>query len=144
MAEKVGRPNEYTQEKAIEICRRLSIGNSLRKVCLDEDMPDVSTVFKWMRENEEFSKQYAQACLERTEAQNEDLLLMGDEAIQMAQAVDSKASGAVVQAFKLKADNFKWSMSKMKPKKYGEHLDLTSDGKALPTPIYGSKSTNPE
>lgn len=31
-------------------------------------------------------------------------------------------------------------MSKMKPKKYGDRLDLTSDGKALPAPIYSGIS----
>jgi hypothetical protein len=32
----------------------------------------------------------------------------------------------------------------MKPKKYGEKLDLTSDGKALPAPIYGGISKEKE
>ena len=36
-----------------------------------------------------------------------------------------------MQAVKLKADNLKWSMSKMKPKKYGDKVDVTSDGKAI-------------
>ncbi len=32
-------------------------------------------------------------------------------------------------------------MSKMKPKKYGDKLDMTTNGKDIPQPIYGGKST---
>lgn len=130
-----GRPSKYTKELADSVCEGISNGLSVRTVCLDEAMPSLTTVFKWLRELPEFAHQYARACEERTEAHNESLLEMGEEAIEKAQEVDPKASGAVVQAYKLKADNLKWSMSKMKPKKYGDKLDLTSAGEKLPTPI---------
>jgi DNA-binding ferritin-like protein len=48
---------------------------------------------------------------------------------------DSKATNAYIQAYRIKMDNRKWIASKLKPKKYGERLDLTSDGKALPTSV---------
>ncbi len=47
----------------------------------------------------------------------------------------------VLQRSKLRVDTRKFLMAKMKPKKYGEKLDVTSDGKVLPTPIYGNRST---
>jgi hypothetical protein len=131
MAE-VGRPSDFTKEMADKICSLLSEGKSLRTVCLADEMPDASTVFRWLREREEFRKQYASAKEESADAQNEILLDLGDEAIELAQGVDPKASGAVVQAVKLKADNLKWHMSKMKPKKYGDKIDVTSDNKPIP------------
>ena len=100
-----------------------------------EKMPEMPTVWRWLGENEEFNKQYVRATEERTEAQNEQLLEMGDEAITLSQSVNSKASTAVVQAVKLKADNLRWSMSKMKPKKYGDKVDMTSGGLPLEKPI---------
>ncbi len=127
----VGRPSIYSQELADLICHELALGKSMRNVCREEDMPAMSTIFKWLRENKEFTEQYAQATAERTEAQHEDLLELGDEAVKLAQSVDFKASNAVVSAVKLKADNLKWSMSKMKPKRYGDKVDVTSDGKAI-------------
>ena len=130
-----GRPSIYTKELGDSVCESISNGWSIRTVCTEETMPGLTTVFKWIREIPEFAQQYAQACEERTEAHSEALLEMGEEAIEKAQEVDPKASGAVVQAYKLKADNLKWSMSKMKPKKYGDRLDLTSLGEKLPTPI---------
>lgn len=108
---------------------------SMRKVLRQKGMPEMKAVWRWLRIHESFSQQYTKACIERTESHQEKLLDLGDEAIELAQNVDSKVSGAVVNAVKLKADNLKWSMSKMKPKKYGEHLDLTTDGEKLPTPI---------
>lgn len=135
MANPVGRPTKYTQVLADEICERISLGASMRSVCRDDAMPEMQTIWRWLREKKVFSERYASATAERTESQQEDLIEMGDEAIEKAQVVDSKASNAVVSAYKLKADNLKWSMSKMKPKKYGDKLDLTSDGKALPTPL---------
>lgn len=139
---KAGRPTIFTKELADTICELISSGKSLRSVCRIEEMPDASSVFKWLRENEEFSKQYARATEERTESQHEDLLSFGDEALEEAKNVtDPKLANAVVSAVKLKADNLKWSMSRMKPKKYGDKLDVTSDGKVLPTPIYGGNSS---
>lgn len=132
---KVGRPSDYTQELADRICHELALGHSMRTVCKEEDMPVMSTVFKWLREYKGFSEQYARAKEESTDAMNEDLLDLGDEAVRLAQDVDPKASGAVVQGVKLKADNLKWVMSKMKPKKYGDKVDLTTNGKDLPTPL---------
>ena len=137
----MGRPSDFTKELADKICSQLAEGISLRTVCLGEEMPDKQTVFSWMRLHKEFLDQYARAKEESSEALNEELMELGDEAIRLSQEVDPKSSGAVVQAVKLKADNHKWMMSKMKPKKYGDKVDLTTNGKDLPTPIYGSAST---
>lgn len=103
----------------------------MRKVCLADDMPDSTTIFEWLGKYEDFSLQYVKATEERTEAHNEMILDLGDQAIALAQKVDSKASNAVVNAVKLKADNLKWVMSKMKPKKYGDKLDFTSGGEVI-------------
>lgn len=138
---KVGRPTDYTQELADKICEQLSQGMSLRSICLDDDMPSGVSIFAWLRKYPEFLKQYERACDERTESQQEIILDLGDKAIEHAEEADPKASNAIVSAYKLKSDNLKWSMSKMKPKKYGDKIDMTTNGKDLPTPIYGGQST---
>jgi len=133
----IGRPTDYSQEIVSKICSEIAEGKSLRAVCEIEGMPDKSTVFVWLREHKEFQDQYARATEERTEALSEELMDLGDEAVELAQTVDAKASSAVVQAVKLKADNIKWTMSKMKPKKYGDKIDMTTNGKDIPQPILG-------
>ncbi len=131
----IGRPTIYTSDLAAKLCNEIAKGKSLRKVCLAEDMPDITTVFDWLRIHKEFIQQYARATDERTEAHQELILDLGDEAIALSQELKGPQANAAVQAVKLKADNLKWVMSKMKPKKYGDKIDMTSDGKALPTPL---------
>ena len=98
----VGRPTDYSQELADNICSQLSEGISLRTICLADDMPDKSTVFTWLRINKEFRDQYARAKEESADADNESLEIIGDEAIDAAYRADPKAANAVVSAYKLK------------------------------------------
>lgn len=130
----MARPSIYTQKLADRICEALANGKSLRSVCLEKGIPDMSTIFAWIRTNEEFSKQYARACEERTEALAEEVIDLSDDASSVIVGND-KSDNARVSAQKLRVDTRRWIMSKMKPKKYGDKLDLTSDGKVLPTPI---------
>lgn len=139
----MGRPSEFTQEVADRICSELSEGKSLRTVCLAEEMPDKATVFRWLRENKSFCDQYTQAKDESALADEEILQDLGDEAIRVSQEVDAKAANAVVSAYKLKADNLKWAMSKKKPKKYGDKVDMTTNGKDLPLPLLSYVSNVP-
>jgi hypothetical protein len=133
-----GRPSKYTKELGDLVCEGISDGHSLVTVCKGDDMPSPAAVFCWMREHPEFEESFKKAQEERTELQNEMLLEIGDDAVRMAEL--SIAPAAVVSAMKLKADNFKWVMSKMKPKKFGDKVDITTDGKAFPTPIYNGKA----
>ena len=127
----VGRPTDFTKELGDKICSLLAEGLSLRTVCLAEDMPNKSTVFRWLREKKEFCDQYDIAKQESSDAMGEEILDLSDSSLELAQAVDPKASGAVVSAAKLQVDTRKWLMSKMKPKKYGDKVDVTSDGKQI-------------
>ena len=138
---KVGRPTKYSILMAAKICSRLAEGQSLRTVCKEKGMPDKATVFVWLANHKEFNDQYAKAKEESTDAHLEMMQDLGDDAIALSQAVGEKRAGAVVQAVRLKADNLKWIMSKLKPKKYGDKLDVTTKGEKLPTPIYGSRAT---
>lgn len=137
-----GRPTLYSSELASTICKRIALGKSLRAVCREDDMPDISTIYDWLKSEPEFTKQYESATVERSEAQHEDLNFIGDEAIEYAKTNEDKNVSAVVTAYKLKADNMKWSMSKMKPKKYGDKLDVVSDGEKLQTGVIILPSKN--
>ncbi len=126
-----GRPTIYNQELADTITTRIAEGESMRSICEDAEFPAMQTIWKWLREKKDFNEQYVRAAEERVESQQELILEIGDKAIEHAEEADPKAANAVVSAYKLKADNLKWSMSKMKPKKYGDKVDVTSDGKAI-------------
>ena len=120
----IGRPSKYTQELADKICEELALGKSIRKVCSHEDMPSVASIFNWLRTQPEFLEQYARAKQEASD-------YMAEEIVDISDSENMED----VQRARLRVDTRKWLMSKMKPKKYGEKLDLTTDGEKLPTPI---------
>lgn len=144
-----GRPSDYTQDTADKICEGISLGSSLRTVAKIDGMPSVATIFKWMRENDQFLNQYARATEERTEAMSEDILDISDDGTNdYMETTDGKIvyNGDAIQRSRLRVDTRKWLMAKMKPKKYGDKIDVTSGGeKIIPVPILGgltNKYTN--
>ena len=140
---KKGRPTKYNKKLADKICSLMAEGKSLKSICEQEGMPNASNVFKWLTIYQDFRENYTQAQNDRTEAQLEQLNEIGDTAIELARTTGEKRANAVVQAVKLKADNMKWVMSKMKPKKYGDKLDMTTDGKALTVELISYAKTKP-
>lgn len=135
------RPSDFTNELGEKICAQLSEGLSLRTVCLQNGMPDKATVFRWLRIHETFRDQYARAKEEATDAMAEEILDIANESLNTVKRGKVATANARVQALRIQIDTRKWIMSKMKPKKYGDKLDLTNDGDKFPTPIYGGKST---
>lgn len=140
MAKKVGRPEIWNPKLADQVCEQIALGKSLRTLCKDPDMPGITTIFKWLRERAEFAEQYARATKERSEAFAEDILEDAENIQTVIVGGEDRSDNARVNAVKIKIDTKKWLMSKIQPKKYGDKLDLTSDGKVLPTPIYGGVS----
>ena len=125
-----GRPTLYTEKLADNICEMLASGTSMRTISLDENMPCCSTMFKWIRENEEFSQQYAIAKQECADALVEEILDIADDGTndwmeahgKDGDNVGWKINGESMQRSRLRVDTRKWIASKMKPKKYGDKL----------------------
>ena len=139
---KTGRPTIFNQELANKICHELSQGYSLRTVCLPEEMPAISSIFNWFRTHPDFLAQYARAKEESADAMAEEILDIADETISVIKGGAEKKSSALAQAQRLRVDTRKWIMSKMKPKRYADTLDLTSKGDKLPTPILNNIVNN--
>jgi hypothetical protein len=132
----LGRPEIYTQELANIICRRISEGESVRTICKDEDMPDAGTIYNWLLDEtkELFFKQYTRARDVQAEVLFEEIIELADSSLTDIVG-DDKSDSARVQARKLQIDARHWHLSKLRPRKYGDKLDLTSGGEKLPTPI---------
>jgi hypothetical protein len=118
-----GRPSDYNTYVTGIICGRITEGESLRKICRDEEMPAISTVFTWLMQHKEFAEQYARAVENRVETHVEEIYDIADDATN-DYAVDADGNRVVdhehIQRSKLRVDVRKWAASKMKPKKYGE------------------------
>lgn len=133
-----GRPSIFSQDLAIEICSRLAAGESLRRICIDEDMPNASTVHAWVIEDKEgFSKQYARARDIQAEVMFDEILDIADDGsndymtITKGEESYNVEDREVTNRSRLRVDSRKWYLSKVLPKKFGEKMDVTSGGKAI-------------
>jgi len=139
-----GRPSKYTQEIADAICAELATTSiSLRKICLRAGMPCISTVMKWLSEMPAFSEQYARARMLQADVFAEEMIEIADDDSEDYYLVgdDVKVYTSVpVQRGRLKMDARKWAAGKQNPKKYGDKLDVTTDGKSLNVTVgYGKE-----
>lgn len=130
-----GRPSDYTPELALEICRRISEGESLRQLCRDESMPSTSSVLKWAREKPEFSQQYADAREALLEHWAEEINEIADDASN-DWIKREKEEGRVeilvdtdhINRSRLRVDTRKWLLSKLAAKKYGDKTQHEHSG----------------
>ncbi len=138
-------PLPYTPEMGDKICFEImSTNKSLRTICRMEEMPCMTTMLKWLRENEEFALQYARAKQEQADYFVEEMLDIADDSKNDNETrytaegepyiVENKEW---VNRSKLRVDTRKWIASKLKPKKYGEKLDITSGGEKVKTVLTG-------
>jgi hypothetical protein len=132
-ANKGGRPTILNDRLIDEVCVRLSQGVSMRSVCRDDDMPCMATIWRWLRENDNFAKRYTAAKQESADAMIEDILAISDQD-------DEEES---TNRSRLRVDTRKWIAAKLRPEKYSEKLDLTPSGGTVKITI-GGKSTTEE
>lgn len=131
---KVGRPSDYSTDLAERICSLLAEGISLRTVCLADDMPDKSTVFKWLRIYKEFADQYAHAKEEAADAFVEEMLDIADDGsndwmeVHKGDNVGWNENGEAIGRSRLRLDTRKWIASKLKAKKYGDKVSTELTG----------------
>lgn len=103
-----GRPSDYTEELADKICERIADGESLRAICRDDEMPNKSTVFRWLATNTAFCDQYTHA----RDAQADSLF---DDCLAISDGKDDTPS-VDIQERRLRVDTRKWMAGKLKGK----------------------------
>lgn len=126
-----GRPSDYSTEITTEICIRLGLGESLREICRSEDMPDKSTVMRWLAAHQEFRDQYAGAREAQADYFAEEILEIADDGTndwmerQNGDGTTYEVENReVLNRSRLRVDTRKWLMARMAPKKYGDRLDI--------------------
>lgn len=115
----------YTPDIAEQYCGYIAQGMSLRTACLQPGMPAAGTVFNWFSLHPSFVELYARAKEQAADAFLEDIQDIADKTLRGE--YNAKAAKVAIDA-KI------WAASKLKPKKYGERLDLTSNGNELQPP----------
>ena len=128
---KTGRPSKYNEEIAAEICTRIVKGESLRSICRDEKMPNVDTIYVWIGKHPIFADQYARAREEQADTLADEIQALADEAPPMVlgkfgEIIDT----GWLQWQKQRIDARKWCAAKLKPKKYGDRVQVAGDAES--------------
>lgn len=129
-----GRPSDFTEQIADNICERLADGESLRAICAEDGMPNKSTVFRWLAIHEGFRDQYTRAREAQADALFDDVLDIADNArndwMERRGEDDAGwiANGENIQRSRLRIDARKWMAGKLRPKVYGEKLSQELSG----------------
>lgn len=113
-----GRPVEWTPERkaAIQeyILEQLAIGRSLVSICKEPGTPSYVLVSTWRNEDEEFFKKYMRA--------------RDDQADYIADEISDIADNATdANLARLQIDARKWKAGKLKPKVYGDRINIDAD-----------------
>jgi hypothetical protein len=119
-----GRPSGYSQELSEKIMERIAEGESLRTICLDDDMPCLRTVMDWLEKHLEFRSRCARA----REMQGD---LMDDLILTTA----NNCTPETAHADKVKISAYQWRAMKLAPKKYGDRQEIEHSGALTVTSI---------
>jgi hypothetical protein len=127
----MGRPSDYTDELAIEICFRIVNGESLNRICKDDHMPNVATVYRWLQKLEDFRNMYTRAKEDQADTLADEIQDISDEKPMMTIVTDDesveKLDPVGINRNRLRIDARKWIAAKLKPRKYGDRQILAGD-----------------
>ncbi len=124
----VGR-STYDKKVATKICNRLAGGQTLTRICKDNDMPCRETVYDWLKARPEFKAAY-------DEARERQADFIVDEILDIADGLDVPESGRdgktehlrwprrpiadhEIEERRLRIASRQWLAKVMRPKKYG-------------------------
>ena len=126
-----GRPPLYTRELSDTILFRICEGESLRAITKEDDMPNFSTVYKWILDDEDdFTNRYASAREIQAANYAEQALEESESALDVASgAPGTGEAGARVMAKKLHIDSLKWIAGKLDSPKWGHKTSTELTGK---------------
>jgi hypothetical protein len=132
-----GRPTDYTEELAEEICETVA-GTSKGLVPLCEEnihWPRAQTIRRWIRQNSRFCSMYAQAKLDQADLLVEECMTIADNATNDSLFVErdgetkEMCNSEWINRSRLRVDTRKWVAARLAPRIYGDkatqHHDVT-------------------
>jgi len=137
----MGRPSDYDPRICDLICQELVSGRSLRSITTDAAMPSIATVYKWMRDNESFLKQYELARGDQIDTFADEMLDIADDGSNDYYESTRKDGSEFIaldseniQRSRLRVDTRKWIAERMKPRKYGQRSEIDHTHKLVDMP----------
>lgn len=120
----VGRPTVFGIDNPCwqTICEQMSLGKSLSTAIKAEGMPSYHAVMLMVKNNPEFRTMYEKAIENRADRLAEEILELADQ--EMPDGLEGPMASAWVQQKRMQVDARKWVASKLKPKVYGDRIDV--------------------
>jgi ribosomal protein L16 Arg81 hydroxylase len=143
----------FTEELAENICEELATtSKSLRTICKQEGMPTVRTVLSWLSQGEKsdadekyrlFLHQYVRAREAQADFLAEEIIEIADDGSNDLMTITKgdrsyeAENKEVTNRSRLRVDARKWIASKLKPRKYGDKIDMNHQGQISLNQITG-------
>lgn len=102
------------------IANGASLSSALKQL---EPSPSYAWAKETLRSDKELKRYYQQAVEDRADRLAEELIELADT--PMPEGLDGRQASAWVQQLRLKVDARKWASSKLKPRTYGDRLDVS-------------------
>ena len=108
------------------MCLRLGNGESLLKICKDKHMPSRDNVYRRLLNNAEFYDKYTKAKAAQADTYFEQVIEIADDTSNdWIEGEDGpKLNSEHVNRSRLRIDARKWVAGKLRPKVYGDKLDV--------------------
>ena len=122
---RVGRPTVFGIDNPCWqiMTEQMSLGKSLSTALKAEGMPSYHAVMMMLRNNTQFRDMYEKAIENRADRLAEEILELADE--PMPKGLEGPMASAWVQQKRMQVDARKWVASKLKPKMYGDRIDVS-------------------
>jgi hypothetical protein len=122
-----GRPTDYTEKLADEICNVISVSpKGLPTLCKENPhWPAPTTIFAWRAKYEDFSNKYTKAKHDQIESLVDDMLEISkdDSKDYLTDKEGNTVGNAVrVSRSRLQIETNKWLAMKLLPRVYGDSL----------------------
>lgn len=140
MARPLNLSDQEKEQVIMDICNRVIEERISFNKAVEESEITFVTFFKWMIGSEKLREiyKYAREC--RADVLFEEIVTIADTPLEGTK-IKETPKGTVIETGdmtdhrRLQIDARKWVVAKMQPKKYGDKLDVTSDGEKLSAPV---------
>lgn len=129
----MARPSIYSENLALTICSAIAHGKSLVSICKAENMPSVETVYLWLKDDakKEFLNTYTRAREDQADTLADEIIGIADDGLNdtyVDENGNKRTEQDVIARSRLRVEARKWVASKLKPKKYGDKVELNGSG----------------
>ena len=126
----MARPTSFNEKTAERICHRIATSShGLHRICTEEGMPCVATVFNWLsnKTHKTFLENYARAREAQAELLADEIIDIADDATNDTKRTEDGveySNTEWISRSRLRVDARKWKASKLYPKKYGDKIEV--------------------